>query len=111
MRGAFQVVVDEADSVLIDEAITPLIISEAAPDSFLNEAASEAVRIARLLRPKIDFMHDETLKTVELTPIGRDRLPQIAADAGPFWVYTRSISSNAIKAMWLKRVRLSWLTN
>lgn len=85
MRGAFQVVVDEADSVLIDEAITPLIISESAPDSFLNEAASEAVRIARLLRPKIDFVHHETLKTVELTPVGRDRLAQIAADAGPFW--------------------------
>ena len=33
MRGVFQVVVDEADSVLIDDAVTPLIISEPTPDS------------------------------------------------------------------------------
>jgi preprotein translocase subunit SecA len=85
MRGAFQLVVDEADSVLIDEAITPLIISEAAPDDLLSDAAQEAVRIARLLVPKVDFEHDETLKTVELTRAGRARLPQIAAHAGPFW--------------------------
>ena len=85
MRGAFQVVVDEADSVLIDEAITPLIISENAPDTLLQDAASEAVRIARMLRPTLDFQHDETLKTVELTPLGRERLSQLAAHAGPFW--------------------------
>lgn len=85
MRGVFQLVVDEADSVLIDEAVTPLIISESSPDTLLNDAAGQAVDLARRLRKGVDFAHDETLKTVDLTAAGREALAQMALQAGPFW--------------------------
>jgi preprotein translocase subunit SecA len=85
MRGVFQLVVDEADSVLIDEAVTPLIISESSPDSLLNEAAGQAVMLARSLRAGVDFVHDQRLKTVDLTQTGRDALARMAMQAGPFW--------------------------
>lgn len=85
MRGVFQLVVDEADSVLIDEAVTPLIISESSPDTLLNDAAGQAVVLAGRLRKGIDFTHDETLKAIDLTAAGRDALAQMAMQAGPFW--------------------------
>lgn len=88
MRGVFQVVVDEADSVLIDDAVTPLIISEPTPDSLLNEVATEAVTLARALKDGEDFTVSAELKQVRLTRAGRRRLGQLSLNAGPFWKST-----------------------
>ncbi len=88
MRGVFQVVVDEADSVLIDDAVTPLIISEPTPDSLLNEAAVEAVTLARALTEGEDFTVTAELKQVRLTRAGRRRLAALSMNAGPFWQST-----------------------
>jgi len=85
MRGIFQVIVDEADSVLIDEAVTPLIISTQRPDDFLDQAAQEAVRLSRQLKVGIDFRLERALRHVELTPYGRQRLQQMTHDLAPFW--------------------------
>ncbi|MBF0311631.1 MAG: hypothetical protein HQL56_19135, partial [Magnetococcales bacterium] len=49
MRGLYQVIVDEADSVLIDEAVTPLIISMPRPDASMEQAALDAVTLAKAL--------------------------------------------------------------
>jgi preprotein translocase subunit SecA len=83
--GVHQVIVDEADSVLIDEAVTPLIISAPHPDDLLESAAVQSVRICRLLEPVLDYTLDQTLRTVELTKAGRARLHTLTHDAGPFW--------------------------
>ena len=83
--GVHQVIVDEADSVLIDEAVTPLIISAPHPDDLLESAAVQSVQICRLLDPKRDYTLDQTLRTVELTREGRKRLHTLTQDAGPFW--------------------------
>jgi preprotein translocase subunit SecA len=64
MRGIFQVIIDEADSVLIDEAVTPLIISAQRPDDFLEQAAHEAVRLARDLKEGTDFKIQQALRHV-----------------------------------------------
>lgn len=88
MRGVFQVVVDEADSVLIDDSVTPLIISEPTPDNLLNEAATEAVTLARALKDGEDFTVSAELKQVRLTRAGRRRLGQLSPKAGPFWKST-----------------------
>ncbi|OCX64511.1 hypothetical protein BFP70_10750 [Thioclava sp. SK-1] len=83
--GVHQVIVDEADSVLIDEAVTPLIISAPHPDDLLERAALTAVRIARALRSDVDYRLDATLRTVELTRDGRTHVHTLTHDAGPFW--------------------------
>lgn len=85
MRGAYQVIVDEADSVLIDEAVTPLIISEQKPDDLLASAAVKAVDLARNLEISIDYLVNTELRSVELTPAGRINVARMVLDAGPFW--------------------------
>jgi preprotein translocase subunit SecA len=83
--GVHQVIVDEADSVLIDEAVTPLIISSPHPDDLLESAAIQSVQISRALEAGRDYSLDVTLRTVELTKKGRTHLHTLTRKAGPFW--------------------------
>lgn len=85
LRGLFQAIVDEADSVLIDEAVTPLIISAQHPDDLLEQAARDAVVLARQLRKDADYRIETALRHIELTPEGRDRLERMADGMAPFW--------------------------
>ncbi len=57
-------IVDEVDSILIDEARTPLIISGPSEDS--TERYYEIDKIVRHLKPEVDFTIDE--KTKQVTP-------------------------------------------
>ena len=47
MRGVYCVLVDEADHVLVDEAVTPLIISQPRPNADMSEAYVETAEFAR----------------------------------------------------------------
>ena len=58
MRGIDTAIVDEADSVLIDEAVTPLIISQA----FENKPLTEACRAANLAYSSAFFRASVLLK-------------------------------------------------
>ena len=104
MRGIFQVIIDEADSVLIDEAVTPLIISAQRPDDFLEQAAHEAVRLARGLKEGTDFKIQQALRHVELTNEGLDTLQAMAHGLSPFWQHrarTRELVEMALYAIHL----------
>ena len=72
-REPFFALVDEADSILIDEARTPLIISAAATAE--QKAAVEAYRWSAKVAPQFeeetDYEYDHEKKTVELTTAGR----------------------------------------
>lgn len=61
-------IVDEVDSILIDEARTPLIISQAAEES--TEKYYDFARIIAKLTKETDFVIDEKLRTANLTEIG-----------------------------------------
>ncbi len=61
-------IVDEVDSVLIDEARTPHIIS--APASEATHKYYEYAKIVEKLTPKIDFVVDEKLRTAHFTDHG-----------------------------------------
>jgi preprotein translocase subunit SecA len=67
-------IVDEADSILIDEARTPLIIS--APSVTPGNAYEQFARTVRQLKPS-DYEVDEKRKTVILTDEGIDRVEKI----------------------------------
>ncbi len=72
-------IVDEVDSILIDEARTPLIISGAVEDS------SELYVEADALIPKLDPAHfemDEKVKAVTLTESGAERMEEILREEG-----------------------------
>ncbi|MEM7782927.1 MAG: DEAD/DEAH box helicase [Planctomycetota bacterium] len=78
------VLVDEADSILIDEARTPLIIS--GPPDHVSKARAKlyrwAFQVQSNLEHQVHFRVDSKSKQVELTPAGRmtvRKLPQPAA--------------------------------
>ncbi|MBN2100737.1 preprotein translocase subunit SecA [Candidatus Dojkabacteria bacterium] len=68
-------IVDECDSILIDEARTPLIISSQAQDS--NEMYLQFANVARQLKPPQDYLVDEKAHSVSLTDEGVDRVEKI----------------------------------
>lgn len=67
-RGHSYAVVDEIDSILIDEARTPLIISQPAQDS--DELYAKFASIAKNLHDKEDYTVDEKYKAIQLTDSG-----------------------------------------
>jgi preprotein translocase subunit SecA len=82
--GLFRVLVDEADSLLIDEAVTPLIISNS-PDAEGNAALYRAAdELAKHLVEGRDFTIDREVRQIDLTARGHQRLEDLPNDAG-FW--------------------------
>ncbi len=74
-RPLHYAIVDEVDSILIDEARTPLIISGAAEDS-----ARHYMRFAQIvpqLRPERDYNVDEKARTIAITEEGVARVEKI----------------------------------
>ncbi len=74
MRGLHFAIVDEADSVLIDEARTPLIISSEAEGLHRSEIYQHAMTLARELVPKKEFHLAASDRTVDLTDEGVSRI-------------------------------------
>jgi len=70
-RGHHFVIVDEIDSILIDEARTPLIIS--APVEDTQEFYVTFSKIAEKLQPEKDYAVDEKLKAISLTEEGIEK--------------------------------------
>ncbi|HWE03197.1 MAG TPA: hypothetical protein VG326_12375 [Tepidisphaeraceae bacterium] len=82
--GLFRAIVDEADSLLIDEAVTPLIISNSPqdePNATFYRAADE---LAQKLEYNRDFTIDRTVRSVDLTARGQDRLEELCHGEN-FW--------------------------
>ncbi|HEM61824.1 MAG TPA: preprotein translocase subunit SecA, partial [Chloroflexi bacterium] len=67
-RELYYAIVDEVDNILIDEARTPLIISGQSDEPL--EEYKRFARIARKLRPEIDYELDEKERNVVLTEAG-----------------------------------------
>lgn len=67
-RGYNYVIIDEIDSILIDEARTPLIIS--APVGKVENLYQKFATIAGSLKSDTDYTVDEKLKAISLTDVG-----------------------------------------
>jgi preprotein translocase subunit SecA len=74
-RGFHYAIVDEVDSILIDEARTPLIIS--APDTESSKWYQEFSRIIPKLKSETDYRIDEKMKAVTLTEEGINKIENI----------------------------------
>lgn len=71
-RGHHFAIVDEADSILIDEARTPLIIS--APDTEPTTKYYDFAKLVTTLSKDSDYKVDEKMRTVVLTDLGVKRV-------------------------------------
>src|SRR5438132_743027 len=74
-RGLHYGIVDEADSILIDEARTPLIISSPAEDA--TETYYTFARVAAQLQPDTDYVIEEKQHAVTLTEEGISRAEKL----------------------------------
>jgi preprotein translocase subunit SecA len=79
LRGLHHAIIDEADSLMIDEAVTPLIISRPVDNQSLVEAVLAARQLATLLTEEVDYTVDERHREARLTPAGTDRVATAAA--------------------------------
>ncbi len=74
-REHYFAIVDEVDSILIDEARTPLIIS--APDQTAGELYRTFAKIAKNLQKDKDYKVDEKHKSATITDEGIDRVENL----------------------------------
>lgn len=83
LRGLCMAILDEADTILIDEARVPLVLSQ--PAQALAEEAflRRALQLARAMRSGRDFRADAGGAALRLTPAGRQTLAAWAADPHP----------------------------
>ena len=74
LRGLHFAIVDEADSILVDEARTPLIISSETNDTAEQDVCGEALEIAKALVENDDFRVSLSERSIELTSRGKSRI-------------------------------------
>jgi preprotein translocase subunit SecA len=86
LRGLCYVIVDEADSVLVDEARTPLIISNVGDTSHEKQVFGEAVAMARKLASGLDFSIRPREREIDLTERGKRRAGELAEPFGGIWI-------------------------
>jgi len=84
-RGLTCAIVDEADSILVDEAVTPLIISGEAPNPEQIESFQQAADVASQLKPEVDYRINHRYREVELTAQGETTLTELTEHIGNFW--------------------------
>lgn len=85
LRGLCLAIVDEADSIFLDESYTPLILSQDGKSTVESDTYREAFEISALLRKKRDFEYHPHSHKVWLTPIGRERLDQQCEHLAGLW--------------------------
>lgn len=91
MRGLHTAIIDEADSVLADEATVPLIISVAGKNRLLKEAVMTALSISQTLVQDIDYVTEQFHSDIKITQQGRAKIESVLKDLPAVWSsYERS---------------------
>jgi len=85
LRGLYYAIVDEADSVLVDEARTPLIISGGHGASPERRTYETALALADELEAGRDFTADQRDRVVRLTDAGQAHLEEVVHTLGGVW--------------------------
>ncbi len=102
MRGLCMALLDEADSILLDEAEVPLILSRAVPHAARRAFLWQALALARQLAPGDDFMVEPVDRVVHLLTQGEQRLQRLADGLGGPWGrarYRRDAVRTALAAL------------
>lgn len=95
-------VIDEIDSILIDEARTPLILSNSEGEMNINKLYV-AKKLAEILEKEKDFQIDEKRKDINLTEIGYQKSREILGKTSLYEVNDPWILEilNALKAKYI----------
>ena len=85
LRGLHFAILDEIDSVLVDEARTPLILSAETDDAGLERIYREALSLARELVEGPDYVIEHQRTSIRITTDGKRRLGEIASHLRGVW--------------------------
>ncbi len=110
LRGLWAAVVDEADSLLVDEAALPLLLSEtldpagggASAAAQQRAIAFQSLALARELQPDEHFRHDTRTGRVDWTPAGEARVEVLASALSGVWFnrrHRRDLLASALHAL------------
>ena len=114
LRGLCFAVVDEADSVLIDEAVTPLIISASQKNEQKLRFYRMALEIAGNLVERQDFNLEHRDRKVTFTRRGKENLATFCEKLGGIWTCSllrNELVENALKATYLFHKDKQYLVN
>ncbi len=104
LRGLCFAIVDEADSVLIDEARTPLIITRTIDSRVEHRIYQQALAKAGQLKAGRDFFHDTARRTIRLSRDGQERLAHDRPGSEGVWRnarYREELIGKALHALYL----------
>ncbi len=105
LRGLCMAIIDEADSILIDEARVPLVLSQAAADTAQAHLRS-AWALGAKLEPAVHFVLDPGQRSTQLTPAGRAQLRALAAAQKHHWLTTRHCEDTVTLALTARHLLL-----
>lgn len=103
-RGLHRAIVDEADSILVDEAVTPLIISGDSGSGEQVECFKQAVDVAEKLQTNVDYNVNRHYREIEFTQAGRSRLEELTAELGGIWKGARRRAEMVTQALTAKEL-------
>ncbi|MBH06595.1 MAG: prepilin peptidase [Phycisphaeraceae bacterium] len=89
MRGLEYAIIDEADSVLIDEAVTPLIISGGGGNDEQIEAYEQAAGLAKEMEVSRDYEINRRFREIKFTNVGRQHLAELTQKMSGLWAGAR----------------------
>ena len=108
LRGLHTAIVDEADNQLIDEAVTPLIISQPQENAALIALCRLANEVAASLLPGEDYELDVRHKEARLTAEGHRKIEGWCAEkqrsrfSQPVWVASLAVQALQARHFFLK---------
>jgi preprotein translocase subunit SecA len=99
LRGLSFAIVDEADSVLADEARTPLIISAEVRDGQDAQLARQAIEIARHMQEGSDFRVLRGERRIEVEEAGYQRAIDLSKPFGGAWLLSLRREELVVQAL------------
>jgi preprotein translocase subunit SecA len=99
LRGLYFGIVDEADSVFIDEARTPLILSTSGNAGRQREQCHRALELACQMNLGEDYAVDFADRKITLRPAGQAKIEELCEDLTGIWTSTRASEELVTQAL------------
>jgi len=100
LRGLCMAIVDEADSLLVDEARTPLVLAAAHHVNSIDDTeATIALGLAEQLMEGVHYIVDFRERSITLTDDGKEELRQLAEKVSQVWKSSRYRNERVVQSL------------
>lgn len=112
VKGLYYALVDEADSLLIDDANTPLILSTSSNNTSQIETYQQALFIAQQLEAHSDYVINQTQYRVTLTDAGKAKTEPVTQTLKGLWqhpVFSQELLETALCALYCYHNQIDYI--